>query len=192
MPQLGRTEKQSINMKANEFPDINTKRLLLRRLVESDWEMISYLRSDKEVNKFVKRPSAESKGEALEFINKINNAIDKQESFYWTIAEKNSNQMIGSICLWNFSKDRKTAEVGYDLSPKFQGKGIMNESLKSILEFGFNNLNLDLIEAYTHKRNVNSKKLLERNRFKLDIGKKDEHNQDNIIYKKSASDNSSK
>jgi ribosomal-protein-alanine N-acetyltransferase len=69
------------------------------------------------------------------------------------------------------------------LSPKFQGKGIMNESLKSILEFGFKNLNLDLIEAYTHKRNLSSKKLLERNRFILDVNKKDEHNQDNIIYK---------
>lgn len=167
----------------NQFPEINTERLLLRRLMESDWEMISYLRSDKEVNEFIKRPSAESKEKALEFINKINSGIDNQNSLYWTITEKNSNQMIGSICLWNFSEDRKTAEVGYDLSPKFQGKGIMNESLKSILEFGFKNLNLELIEAYTHKRNVNSKKLLERNRFILDVNIKDEHNQDNIIYK---------
>jgi ribosomal-protein-alanine N-acetyltransferase len=181
-------------MKANQFSEINTERLLLRRLMESDWEMISYLRSDKEVNKFVKRPSAESKEKALEFINKINNGIDNQNSFYWTIAEKNSNQMIGSICLWNFTKDRKTAEIGYDLSPKFQGKGIMNESLISILEFGFKNLNLDLIEAYTHTRNVTSKKLLERNRFILDVNRKDEHNQDNIIYKlkKPTANNSSK
>ncbi len=184
-------DKQSMNMNDNEFPEIITERLLLRRLVESDWDVISYLRTDKEVNKFVERPSAETKEEALKFINKIHKLIDKQTSFYWAITEKNNNQMIGSICLWNFSKDRKIAEVGYDLSPKFQGKGIMNESLKSIIEFGFKNLNLDLIEAYTHKRNVNSKKLLERNRFKLDMGKKDEHNQDNIIYKlkKSASNN---
>ena len=170
-------------MNVNQFPELNTERLLLRKLEESDWDMISYLRSDKEVNEFVKRPSAESKEKALEFINKTNNGIDRQNLFYWTITEKESNQMIGSICLWNFSKDRKTAEVGYDLSPKFQGKGIMNESLKSILEFGFKNLNLDLIEAYTHKRNLSSKKLLERNRFILDVNKKDEHNQDNIIYK---------
>ena len=58
----------------------------------------------------------------------------------------------------------------------------MNESLHSILAFGFEILNLDLIEAYTHKKNKSSKKLLKRNRFKLVVGKKDEDNQDNIIY----------
>ncbi|NAY93378.1 GNAT family N-acetyltransferase [Muricauda sp. JGD-17] len=164
------------------FPEIETDRLLLRRLQQSDWEMISYLRSDKIVNEFVKRPSAESKEKALEFIVKINDGIDNRDLYYWTITEKNQKGMIGSICLWNFSKDKKIAEVGYDLSPKFQGKGIMNESLKSIMAFGFDNLNLETIEAFTHRLNGSSKKLLERNGFKVVLGKKDEHNADNIIY----------
>jgi len=169
-------------MNQNHFPEIKTGRLLLRKLKQTDWEMISYLRSDREVNEFVKRPSAESKEKALEFISKTNNGIDQQNLYYWTITEINCDKMIGSICLWNFSNDQKTAEVGYDLSPEFQGKGIMNESLQSILEFGFKILNLDLIQAYTHKRNKSSNKLLKRNRFKLVVNIKDEHNQDNIIY----------
>lgn len=144
--------------------------------------MISYLRSDKVVNKFVKRPKAETKEKALDFIDKINTGIDEKNYYYWVITEINGDQMIGSICLWNFSIDQTTAEVGFDLSPKFQGKGIMNESLQSILEFGFKILNLDLIEAYTHKKNMSSKKLLESNRFKLVVNKRDQDNQDNIIY----------
>jgi ribosomal-protein-alanine N-acetyltransferase len=144
--------------------------------------MISYLRSDKEVNKFVKRASAQSKEKALEFISKTNSGIANKNLLYWVITTKENDQMIGSICLWNFSKDQKIAEVGYDLNPKFQGKGIMNEALKRILEFGFEKLNLDLIEAYTHKNNNSSKKLLERNQFKIVVGKIDEHNQDNIIF----------
>ncbi|GAA3634249.1 GNAT family protein [Flavivirga jejuensis] len=149
---------------------------------QSDWEIISYLRSDKEVNKFVKRPSAESKEKALGFISKINRGIENQTLYYWVITEKNSDQMIGSICLWNFSEDKKIAEVGYDLSPKSQGKGIMNESLKNVLDLGFKELHLNFIEAYTHRENESSKKLLEKNGFALIEGKKDEHNQDNIIY----------
>lgn len=169
-------------MNKAHFLEITTDRLFLRRLKQSDCEMVSYLRSDKEVNKFVKRANADSKEKALEFISKTNKGIDDQKLYYWTITEKNSTEMIGSICLWNFSKDRKTAEVGYDLSPKFQGKGIMNESLKSTLEFGFKDLNLDLIEAYTQKNNESSKKLLERNGFILVPGKKDKDNLENIIY----------
>jgi len=72
-------------MEVKHFPEIETERLLLRRLKNSDWEMISYLRSDKNVNKFVKRPSAESKEKALEFISKINDGIENQSFYYWTI-----------------------------------------------------------------------------------------------------------
>jgi len=169
-------------MKQNHFPKIKTKRLLLRKLKNSDWEMISYLRSDKEVNKFVKKPAAESKEKALEFILKTNKGIDDRNLYYWVITEKNNSEMIGSICLWNFSQDQKSAEVGYDLSPKFQRKVIMDESLKSVLEFGFKKLDLDIMEAYTHKNNESSKKLLKRNGFTFVKDKKDEYNQHNIIY----------
>ncbi len=164
------------------FSEIRTERLTLRKLKNSDWESISYLRSDKIVNEFVTRPSAESKDEALEFIAKICNGIENRNMLYWAIAEKGNDQMIGSICLWNFSKDGRTAEVGYDLSPKFQGKGIMSESLKFILEFGFETLDLNLIEAYTSGQNERSKKLLERNHFVIVVGKNDDHNQNNLIY----------
>jgi ribosomal-protein-alanine N-acetyltransferase len=176
-------------MTDNNLTEIQTERLLLRRLENSDWEMISFLRSDKIVNQFVKRPNAETKEEALEFIEKIKTGIDNRNLYYWKITEK--NKMIGSICLWNFSKDHKTAEIGYDLSPNYQGKGIMNESLKNVTEFGFRELNLNIIEAYTHRQNTSSTKLLERNGFNLVEGKKDEHNTDNIIYelKKPAANN---
>lgn len=169
-------------MTKNNFPEIQTERLLLTRLQNTDWEMISFLRSDKNVNEFVKRPNAETKEKALEFIDKISKGIDSQALYYWKITEKEIPEMIGSICLWNFSEDGKTAEVGYDLSPEYQGKGIMNESLKSVTEFGFQKLNLDLIEAYTHGQNKSSKKLLERNGFTLVEGKKDIDNADNIVY----------
>jgi len=130
-------------MTNNNFTELETDRLLLTRLKTSDWKMISFLRSDQEVNKFVKRSSAATQEEALTFIQKINHSIDHQHSYYWKIAERNNDQMIGSICLWNFSEDEKSAEIGYDLSPDYQGKGIMNESLSRIIEFGFQNLNLE-------------------------------------------------
>jgi len=168
-------------MSNNHFSEIKTERLLLRYLKQTDWEMISYLRTHKSVNKFVKRPTAETKEKALKFIAKISDGINNQSLYYWAITHNLA--MIGTICLWNFSEDKKTAEVGYDLSPEFQGKGIMSEALKSILNFGFYNLNLNIIEAYTHKKNENSKKLLEKNNFKIIEGKSDEYNNDNIVYK---------
>jgi ribosomal-protein-alanine N-acetyltransferase len=165
-----------------EFQAINTERLFLRRLQATDWEVISFLRSDKEVNKFVKRPSAETREEAFEFISKINKGIVEKKLFYWAIEHKKTNNAIGTICLWNFSQGGKSAEVGFDLSPQFQGRGMMSESLKSIIDFGFNKLQLCSMVAYTNKENQSSKRLLERKGFKLATDKKDDDNQDNLVY----------
>jgi ribosomal-protein-alanine N-acetyltransferase len=165
-----------------KFQELETNRLQLRRLVETDWEMIRYLRSDKELNQFVKRQSAETKEKALAFIVKTNNGIYDGQLYQWCITMKNSPAMIGNICLWNFSKDRKIAEVGYDLSPEFQGKGIMDEAMKAVLYFGFNQLDLGLIEAFTNKRNDSSKNLLLRNNFTWNANRKDPDDLDNIIY----------
>lgn len=169
-------------MTKNQFKEIRTERLLLRRLKSSDWKLISFLRTDKEVNKYVKRPTAKTKEEAVTFISKIDKGIDQQNLFYWAITMIDTDQAIGTICLWNFSNDRKTAEIGFDLSPVFQGNGYMSESLKSTLNFGFQNLNLDLISAYTNKENESSKKLLKRNAFERIENKKDENDKDNVVY----------
>lgn len=164
------------------FSELRTDRLILRRLETSDWEVISYLRSDKSINEFVTRPSAETKEDALAFISKINKGIEGQNLYYWAISLKTDGGMIGSICLWNFSEDNEVAEIGYDLSPKFQGQGIMNESLKIVMAYGFEKLKLQTIEAFTHKLNESSKTLLDKNGFDLIPDRKDESDENNIIY----------
>lgn len=173
-------------MKLKPFPEIESKRLFLRNIEASDCKEILFLRSDKNVNKFIERPESrrtKNTSDAIKFIKELNENIENSKSIAWGITLKNDSKIIGTICLWNFSQNNKNAEVGYDLNPQFQGKGIMNEALKSILEYGFDSLNLDFIEAYTHRANESSKKLLEKNKFKLIDGKKDQHNLNNFIYK---------
>lgn len=169
-------------MNFKDFPILKTERLTLRKLKESDWENISYLRSDKIVNQFVKRPNADTKEKAIDFIKEINLKINKSQIIYWSISSRNDQKMIGSICLWNFSKDKKTAEIGYDLNPKYQKTGIMDESMKEVLNFGFQILNLEKIEAFTHKKNESSISLLIKNNFILNENKIDQNNLENIIF----------
>ncbi|MDB5264410.1 MAG: family acetyltransferase, partial [Adhaeribacter sp.] len=164
------------------FPELKTERLLLRELEKPDWKIIFYLRSDEIINKFIKRPRPENKAAAIEFINKIKQGIRNNEWLYWCIILENNPQVIGTICLWHFSEDRKVAEVGYDLHPGYQKKGIMSEALNRVMEFGFNELKLTKIEAFTHKDNESSKRLLTRNNFHLVYNRIDEGNLDNVIF----------
>lgn len=164
------------------YQEIKTQRLLLRRVTHSDQDMVSYLRTDKEINKYIHRSPEKANEKATSFIERINQYIDNDVSYYWGICLSSNAQMIGSICLWNLSTDRKYAEVGYDLSPEFQGNGYMSESLQSVLNFGFTKLTLDIVEAYTHRENERSKNMLLKNNFKLVEGKTDNNNPYNLVF----------
>jgi len=59
---------------------------------------------------------------------------------------------------------------------------LQDEALKSVIDFGFSKLNLYKIEAFTHKANENSIRLLENNRFRFIENRKDEDNANNIIF----------
>ncbi|KXH85220.1 GNAT family N-acetyltransferase [Chryseobacterium kwangjuense] len=161
---------------------IKTERLILRHIHETDVEDILRIRSNEVINQFVKRNSPKNNYDALQFILTIKERTQNNQTVYLGIASKNQPNLIGTICLWNFSEDRKTAEVGYELLPEYHRKGIMSEALKAVLDFGFNELQLEEIVAITHKLNKNSKNLLLKHHFVLEEGKEDEGFPDNIIF----------
>ena len=167
------------------FIELKSDRLLLRRITHADVDMILFLRSDVEVNRYIKRVEQDktrTKKDALKHIKKIDDGLDQKRFISWGISLVNMKDIVGTICLWNFSEDFLTAEIGYDLSPEFQKKGIMNEAIQMVLQYGFEALKLSTIEAYTHRDNENSKALLVRNGFLLNQNKVDANNVDNQIF----------
>lgn len=163
-------------------PILQTPRLILRAVYESDWQRILHLRSDPQANAMVNRPSSKTKEDAIAFIKNAegNNAADKLA--YWGITLSEIDEVLGSICLWNFSEDRKTAEVGYELSVESQGKGYMTEAMQAVLDFGFAELGLTTVEAFTQSNNAASTRLLGKFGFDLLVDRKDESNKLNAVY----------
>lgn len=153
------------NINFTPFPILTTERLVLRKLKFEDENEISFLRSDESINKYIDRPKTVTNEDAKKFIDKINAGIKNNDWIYWAITTKDNNKLIGTICLWNFSEEKDIAELGFELSTEYQGKGIMQEALAKIIEYGFENLNLKKLEAYTNQQNIPSLKLLEKNNF---------------------------
>ena len=89
---------------------------------------------------------------------------------------------MGTICIWNLSEDRKTGELGYELLPAMQRKGIMQEAIKRVIEFAEQDEQMKRLEAYTHKDNLSSTNLLLKYNFIMDTNKADEINPDYNIY----------
>ena len=150
------------------FPELMTVRLILRQLKVKDSNEILILRSDERVNEFIDRPLAVNVEDAILFIQKIEKGISDNKSFYWAITFENEDILIGIICIWNISVEDNSAEIGYELLPDFQGKGIMQEAILKVLDFGFYTMKLKIITALPHPANKKSIAILLKNNFLLD------------------------
>lgn len=150
------------------FPVLTTERLTLRRPEPGDDRDIFRLRSDESVNQFLGRKIAETREDARQFIATIAKTIENGEGVYWAITLKNDDRVIGTICYFDFSDEKERAEIGYELLPEFQGKGIMQEALSEVIRFGFEEMKLQTILAFTRIDHLKSAQLLERNNFRID------------------------
>ena len=164
------------------FTELQTERLVLRQLKASDAEDQFMLRSSSEVGKYIARDLQTDVSQSEKFIDDRNEDIAQNKIMYWAITLKGQTRLIGTICLWNFTEDNSVAEVGYDLKPEFQKKGIMSEALKAVISYGFQKLGFSRIEAFTQKENESSKSLLVKNKFQLHPTRIDEGFPMNIIF----------
>lgn len=143
------------------FPTLVTERLTLRPLSMDDQQSIFALRADPEVNKYLGRQASKTVEDAVNFIE----SILKNNLLYWAVTITNSGDFAGTICLFDFSNEKNKCEIGYELLPGFQGRGIMKEALEKVIEHAFQSIQIESIDAFTHIDNQSSVKLLEKTGF---------------------------
>lgn len=157
--------KRMLVLNFNPFPNLSSQRFNLRAPVLQDDEAIAALRSDPLVNQFLNRAPTSTVAEARQFIEKIRANIDSNQSLYWVITTKESDDPIGTICYWNIEPEFDQAEIGYELRSAFFRKGIMREVIPVVIQFGFEQLHLQKITATLAENNERSIRLLELNHF---------------------------
>lgn len=155
-----------LELNFNPFPSRTTERLNLRRIAEKDAEEIFFFRSDKQVLEFLDRDPVTSINEAIDWIKMINEGIEGNQSITWGVSLKNEEHLVGTIGFWNVKKEHYRAEIGYALHPSWQGKGLMQEAMDAVLDYGFKIMKLHSVEANVNPNNARSIKLLERNNFR--------------------------
>ncbi len=170
-----------MNFAFKNFPEIRTKRLLLREATFKDIKSVFDLRSSKEINKFVGTKRVENLEEAKDFIEVCKELFQKEKRIFWLI--EHQTQIIGSVVLHQIDIDKNYAEIGYKLKPEFHKKGIMTEAIESVLAFGIHQMKLKTIEAFTHKNNLASIALLNKLNFIFQPDRKCNTYAFNRIYK---------
>jgi [ribosomal protein S5]-alanine N-acetyltransferase len=147
------------------FPFLQTPRLVLRNVTPDDAPEIFFLRSDETVLQHLDRAPITTVAEAAQFIQNIESLQQAGDGITWAITLKDTSRLIGTIAFWQIHKEHYRAEIGYALHPEQQGKGLMQEALNAVLDYGFTVMNLHSVEANVNPGNVASINLLERNGF---------------------------
>jgi [ribosomal protein S5]-alanine N-acetyltransferase len=158
-----------MNINFTPFPKLTTNRLILRQLNINDVNALQRQRSNDEVNKYLDRPKSITIEECEAFIKNIDANLANNISGYWVLTLKNDDTLIGTICLWNLQPEKDIADIGYELSPAYQGQGLMQEAVEKLVEYGFDTMQLKVIIGVTDARNKKSGKVLECCNFKKDL-----------------------
>lgn len=140
-----------------------TERLLLRDLMEADWQSVHSYASDPEVVRYMNwGPNTEE--ETKGFIQRALAGQNEKPRRNYTVAivVRNENELIGgcSICVSNV--DNREGWIGYCLNRHFWGKGYATETANALVDFGFDKLSLHRIFATCDPANTASAHVLEK------------------------------
>jgi ribosomal-protein-alanine N-acetyltransferase len=139
---------------------LTTARLELRALRPADAADILTFRGDPEVQRF-DEPVLRDENEALAFITEMQRDSVKHKRAMWALLRKDSRQVIGICGLLRWSEWHRRAELGFTLHRSCWGQGLMREAADRIVDYGFVEMGLHRVAAFTAVENARAIKLLE-------------------------------
>jgi len=148
-----------------DFPTIQTNRLELVEITQHHLKDIFNLFADENVTRYYNLLPLTVESEAQKFIDWYKNRFNDKLGIRWGISLKGEKNIIGTIGFNNFTKQHR-ANIGYDLQTGYWNKGIMTEALSAVINFGFQQLEVNRIEAEVMQGNEYSEKLLTKLDFK--------------------------
>lgn len=143
------------------FSEIETDRLILRKVQPTDLEDVYDFLSDSEMTKYTPLfELAKSKDDAVKFIQNVIGNYEKGEPTCFAVVYKENNKLVGLIYLDIESCYR--GSISYLVNRNYWSRGIATEAAKAIIIFGFEVMGLKRIEATCDPRNIASVRVLEK------------------------------
>jgi RimJ/RimL family protein N-acetyltransferase len=144
---------------------LETKRLFFRELITSDAEALFELDSNPEVHRYLGNNPVTSIGQIEDAIRNIRKQYKKNGIGRWAAILKDTGEFIGWAGLkleHNVNGQEQYYDLGYRFIQRFWDKGYASEASTAFVEYGFNVLNLEKINAFADADNAASRRVLEK------------------------------
>jgi len=148
------------------IPELETRRLLLRKMRRRDAAQMFEWWSDREVTRYMNLSPMLGTSEAADMIALLNQMAGEEEAIRWGIELKATGRLIGS-CGYNTWQlgGAFRGEIGYELGREHWRQGYMTEAFSVLLPYGYETMGLNRIEALVDPRNEASGRFLSHQGF---------------------------
>lgn len=142
--------------------NLETDRLLLRKLSMADAADVFAYASDPEVSKYTGWSTHQAIADSQKFLESVIAKYETGQPMDWGIVHKRDRKLIGTcgFASWNCTHSR--AEIGYALARQYWGQGYMTEAVKAVISFGFHVMMLNRIDASCMVDNLASARVMQK------------------------------
>nr|WP_321452595.1 GNAT family N-acetyltransferase [uncultured Carboxylicivirga sp.] len=140
------------NEVVTQFPMLTSNRFVLRQFTKHDLQNVYNGLSNPEVIKYYGISFDTMEATKVQ-IAWFSNLEKNQTGIWWAICDKKDQTFVGAGGFNDWEKINRKAEIGFWLLPQNWGKGIMQEVMPLICEYGYTNMQLHRIEGYVETEN---------------------------------------
>jgi [ribosomal protein S5]-alanine N-acetyltransferase len=142
--------------------ELETDRLILRKYVIEDVREAFELLNDEEVCKYLRFKPLTNIDEEHEKLLKVIKNYDDLSYFRWAVINKANNSLIGNACLGIINENDLCGTIAYVIKRQYWGCGYATEMINKVLEYAFDEIGFNRIEAYHSVNNPNSGRVMEK------------------------------
>ena len=146
----------------SDLPTLETERLVLRKMRLDDAEDLFEYACDPEVSIYTTWSPHQSVQDSQEFLLRILSLYESGHLADWGIEHKADGKFIGTCGFAVWEPYHSKAEIGYAMSRQYWGQGLMTEAARRVIDFGFENMQLNRVEARCMVENIGSARVMEK------------------------------
>ena len=143
-------------------PTLKTDRLLLRPFTEADGDALFALQSNAHVLRYWDAPPWTERSRADQFVARCRQMAEEGTGARLAIDRVSDGAFVGWCVLSRWNPDYRSASLGYCFGEAAWGQGYATEAGRALLQWAFDTLPLNRVQAETDTRNGASGRVLEK------------------------------
>ena len=150
----------------DQFPNIITDEITLRKIVPSDIDSLFEIYSNEKL--FLHSPVMlkKNKDTVANMIGHFERDYNKKKEIFLGISmNSDPENIVGVAEIFDYNREVNMITIGYRINDRFLGRGIATKTVKAMVEYLFNDIGINRIQAFVMPENTKSLNVLRRNNF---------------------------